>query len=470
MKFKVFTNSAICRVAAFFVAMAFSVTLSNAQVSIEDPVFKSLLLQTGIDENNDGEISESEALLLTEFIAINKPIKSLEGIGFFQNLASLSISYSELEWANLSRNGKLENVSFTTNESLKGIDLPFFGKIKNLRVDECPNISSLSPEYLPHLLELSFVSCTGIKSIDITQNPALEALKASYSGLTDLDYSQNPEIKHLWISDLKLPLPLDLSSLTKLEVLSAGKLGLTSIDLSKNINLVDVWVADNQLEEIDLSNNLQLFQVRVQNNKLKKLELKNHPAIYYVWMHDNQITEFNTTGMPELEAIDCSRNKIVELDFSSNRELRELYCSNNPMIYLNIQNDRVERDLIINDLLLKRVCCDAGDAATVLAAYPDVEIFTEPGSCPDTPISVEGVVSELSLVLAPNPTKGTLHVLGCSPEELKKLTVLDLSGMVLMSIDRPASSISIDALPAATYIVRLSLVGGSVASFKLVKE
>lgn len=438
-------------------------------ITIPDPLFKKLLLETGIDENKDNEISHEEAEKLTRFEAINEEIAHIEGIGFFPNLKTLVLAGTPLEWANLSRNGLVDSVTIRTSKNLQGIDLPYTGKMRYLNISENPKIQAPDISSLSNLRDLSFMGCSEIKHIDVSGNPLLEFFGASDSGLESFDFSKNPKIKELLITGLKLTQPLDLSGMKNLKLLSAGKLGLKDIDLSQNLALIDIWLADNEIEEIDLSKNKRLYQVRVQNNELKKLELKDHPKLYHVWMHDNEIEVFKTEGLPELDGLDCSRNKIKELDLSSNIYFVDLFCEGNPLIYLNVQNDKTQRTLEVKGLPLKRVCCDPSETGHIRSIYPNVELFSEPGTCPGS-VATDSPVAEIGVKLSPNPTNGMLHILGLAPEEVASVSVMTLGGARVLHMERATSSINIATLPAATYIAEIKTAKGSSIKQKVVKQ
>ena len=86
-------------------------------VNIPDANFKAKLLEASpsntiaqstmgqyfkIDVNNDGEIQESEALLVRNLNVSNSNISSLEGITSFLNIIDLNASYNNLTTVNLS--------------------------------------------------------------------------------------------------------------------------------------------------------------------------------------------------------------------------------------------------------------------------------------------------------------------------------------------------------------------------------
>ena len=86
--------------------MKFAITLSmllyvlhtQAQiVNIPDTNFKAMLIGSGVDINNDGEIQELEASLITDLNVTDEYglITDITGIKSFSNLLNLNLSYTQ---------------------------------------------------------------------------------------------------------------------------------------------------------------------------------------------------------------------------------------------------------------------------------------------------------------------------------------------------------------------------------------
>lgn len=353
-------------------------------INVPDPVFKSLLLATGIDSNQDGELTEEEALELTSFAASSKEILSLEGIKYFKNLKELKLLDIKIESASLVSNQLLEKLHITATKTIKSLELPTESVLKELWINDSPNIESIDLSKQTELIDLSLLNCTGTKSLDLKSCKKLEILKAGKSGITELDLSENANINTLWISGISQTGTLDLTALTNLQSLSASNIGLKSLDLSKNVELVEAWLSNNQLEAINLGNNKKLKELYIQGNKLKSLVLDDHPAFERLSVKEDELEAFRSEGLPNLKSIDCTGNQLKELDLSSNTELEKVYCKENQLEYLNIQNEKEQTLIRCKGNPLLRICCDASELNQI---YDEVdssscEIFSEPGSCP----------------------------------------------------------------------------------------
>lgn len=68
----------------------------------------------------------------------------------------------------------------------------------------------------------------------------------------------------------------------------------------------------------------------------------------------------------------------------------------------------------------------------------------------------------------PNPFKETLNIE--KPENIRKITITDFSGIAVKSIDKPSSSIQLSDLKAGVYILTSIMNDGSVKSMKIIKK
>lgn len=414
-------------------------------INVPDPVFKSLLLATGIDSNQDGELTEEEALELTSFAASSKNILSIEGIQHFKNLKELKLVDIKIESASLASNQLLEKLHITATKTIKSIELPSEAVLKELWINDSPNIESIDLSKQSELVDLSLLNCTGTKKLDLKSCKKLQILKAGKSGITDLDLSENVSLKSLWISGINLTGTLDLTTLINLQSLSASNIGLESLDLSKNAELVEAWLSYNQLESVDLANSKKLKELYIQGNKLKSLELNNHPEFERLSVKENELEAFRSEGLPKLKSIDCTSNQLKELDLSSNTELEKVYCKGNQLEYLNIQNEKEQSLIRCKGNPLLRICCDASELDQI---YDEVdssscEIFSDAGSCPGpivpivdvtgielSPSTAELVVDEtLQLTATIAPTNATnQNVIWTSSDE--NIATVSTTGLV----------------------------------------
>jgi len=196
--------------------LLFFVFYTEAQiVEIPDPYFKSYLIESGVDTNNDGEIQVSEAEVVT-FISpyIQDPITSLEGIQSFTSLEHLSVE------KNYGDTSVITEIDLSNNINLEWLNL-----FRN-----------------------------NLESIDLSNNLNLERLNLGGNSLSEIDLSNN----------------LDLISLKLYKMTENGGSGISNLNLSANINLQEVRVGESNLSFLNIQNgnNLNLQDLHTQSNPL----------------------------------------------------------------------------------------------------------------------------------------------------------------------------------------------------------
>ena len=153
-----------------------------------------------------------------------------------------------------------------------------------------------------------------IKTLDVSNEPELTVLDASYSGLTELNIANNP----------------------KLTSLRAYGNELTSVDLTTAPNLVELDLKNNMLAEVDMSNNPLLQKIQLQNNELEAIDVKNMPDLRMLNVQGNYLDALDVTHNQELISLAVSNNMLDELDLSGNAQLMQLFADGNRLPVLNL--------------------------------------------------------------------------------------------------------------------------------------
>lgn len=196
-------------------------------VDIPDDSFKSYLIDSGFDSNNDGEIQISEAEVVT-FISIpTLPIRSLEGIQSFTSLEHLSYS------ANCGATDILTEINLSNNINLKWLDL----------------------------------NGHDIETIDLANNINLEHLDLSFTSLSSIDLANNINLLRLYLVDMT----------------RCGGPGISTLDLSANINLREINVAGRNLSFLNIQNgnNQSLEDLNTNgNSQLTCIQVDNENYVY----------------------------------------------------------------------------------------------------------------------------------------------------------------------------------------------
>lgn len=183
--------------------------LNSQNVIIPDANFKSALISNGINSSMDGEISYSEAEVVTTLALNGSNIDSLDGIEAFINLAYLECS-----------DNNLTHVDFASNPLLIYL-------VCNDNVLSSLNL--LSNSYL----EVLHCNNNLLSVIDLTSNNALRSLSCSGNQLTELDLSNNTAI-----TDLNC----DNNYLTTIDLTNNSALNYLSLINMPSLILVCVWV------------------------------------------------------------------------------------------------------------------------------------------------------------------------------------------------------------------------------------
>ena len=128
-------------------------------------------------------ICYDEQLTAVDFTQ-NKVLKQLYALG---NKLSTITNLTQLEWLALN----------TATLQSNNMDLP---KLAFLSIKQTTPIETVRTTTLPHLKELIISKCTGITRLDLSQNTALNTLRANQTGLTTLDLSAQTKLNRLEIA------------------------------------------------------------------------------------------------------------------------------------------------------------------------------------------------------------------------------------------------------------------------------
>lgn len=207
--------------------------IPEGNVYFPDSNFLQVLIDEGIDTNNDGQISYAEAyevrslyfegdvcLMCEGWCASRLEIESLEGIKAFVNLGRLSFSCTKIEHLNLPNLPKLTAL-FCMNDTLKSLDISKCTALRKLTIgfnqltsidvsnnkdleDFICHDNQLTTIAITDSQALTFLECSSnqLIEIDVTQNPILVHLSCSDNQLTRLDISRNSALTELYVSDM----------------------------------------------------------------------------------------------------------------------------------------------------------------------------------------------------------------------------------------------------------------------------
>ncbi len=274
-------------------------TLAQAQiVDIPDANFKYALINlyvvdnngdgigdNDVDINNDGEIQESEAEIVSGLILPpNYFIYSIEGIESFINLIEIFIETNPLTEIDFSQNINLEKIYCNNNNQLSILD-----------VSQCINLIELECRY------------NIIEEINVSQCINLKELWVFGNNLSNLNVSNNLELEKLSFGDNQIS-NIDVSQNVNLKMLSFDGTNVSTLDVSQNPNLEILFFSLNSINNLDLSQNHNLKDLRVTNSQLTNLNIKNG--------NNNNLIYMLTENNPNLTCI-----QVDDVDYANNQ-----YC------------------------------------------------------------------------------------------------------------------------------------------------
>ncbi|MBR4759459.1 MAG: InlB B-repeat-containing protein [Lachnospiraceae bacterium] len=224
-----------------------------------------------------GKVSQLNAARcpqLTTFKASRTFIENLY-LNECANLNKIAVSprTTDITLLNCSKDTALTTLSLAQH-NMRKLDCSGCTALESLDLSECPEltevtcsrcgIASLNLKNLTKLNKLICAYCPNLKSVNLSDNAALEILTLGgqsdsdiSSAIKELDVSACPQLKTLAVDQLKIE-QLELHQNTKLTHLSCKKCELKTLDLSTNTLLTNLDCRENNLVALDLSKNSNL--------------------------------------------------------------------------------------------------------------------------------------------------------------------------------------------------------------------
>ncbi len=297
---------------------------TNAQnIFFADVNFKSVLLNsyngssnTFIDTDNDNEISQTEALLVSKIDTYYTEINDLTGIEFFINIKSYNSLFYKAPSFNFPTLVNIEEISLANAlsgyVSINDLDLSIYPNLKKITCSINGNVN------LNGLTNIKYIGLAGLfTQIDLTDCINLLELGIT-APLSELNLSNNTKLINLNLSNTEF-LNLDLSACTNLEIVYANKGKMETLNLGEIKYIRYLFVQENKLTSLNTDNLFNLQQFYCNDNNLSYLSIKNDNLIF----GDNSGIDFSKN--PDLTTICCDANEIVyvqnicnTLDYTTN--------------------------------------------------------------------------------------------------------------------------------------------------------
>ncbi len=331
--------------------LLFAWVAHSQEIAFADQNLKNALLSAGtqypiaqdesdsyvtIDQNADGEIQLSEALLIRKLYLDNKEISDLSGLSSFSNLRFLTVAHNPLNGQSLDFSG-LTQLQFLSCEACNAgaVNVSGLSQLNVLQLMQ----NSFSTLDVSGLTNLSDLDCSNnvLTALDVSGSSGLTRLNCSANFIQDLNVQNLTALSELHVEYNQLT-ALDLSGLSSLSYLTAYENDLTNLNLTGAVNLQFLFAYSNQLSSIDLSELAQLKYLDVRFNTLSGIDVSANPILYDLGIDNNQIATLNLTNNTVLHVLSCNGNLLAALDVSNNPALYSLSCSNNYLTSLDISN------------------------------------------------------------------------------------------------------------------------------------
>lgn len=224
------------------------------ETTFPDETFRAYV-QTEIDDDGDGVLSQAERTKIIIDVTSKKEIKSLQGIEYFPNLNVLGCGKTGITSLDISANTRLTSLYCA------------YTKLSALDVSNNPNLSTLQMNY------------TDISELDVSNNPKLKILQCAYTDLSSIDVSNNPNLTELSLDNTNIA-AIDVSKNENLSRIECSGTNITALDLSNNPKIAVVYCNQTNLTYLDVSHLTNLQQLILNGCNLYALHLPNTHASY----------------------------------------------------------------------------------------------------------------------------------------------------------------------------------------------
>jgi len=277
----------------YFLPLLFllSWSLTSQIIAIPDANFKAKLLAANttntiaqgvhganlkIDANNDGEIQQSEALLVYSLNVNNASILSLVGINSFSNLRNLYCGRNQLTSMDISNLSDLKILACGLNQ-LSSLDLT---NNVNLWSLDCSSnqLHSLNLSTIINLQTL-FCETNFLTALDESTLTHLDGLVCNDNQITSLNFSLMPNLINLFCYNNPIA-SLDLSNLVNLVAIDCSGNAITTLDVSNCINLQNLFCDATPVESIFMK-----------NGRSEVLSILNSPNLRYICADEEQLQQ-----------------------------------------------------------------------------------------------------------------------------------------------------------------------------------
>ena len=162
--------------------------------------------------------------------------------------------------------------------------------------------------------------------------------------LNEIKFNKANFLTLLYVPNLKIK-SLDISEIPALYHLDVSNNQLTTIDLSSCSNLTSLGCNNNNLTQLDLSLCSKLTELNCTGNQLTTVDLSSCSNLTFLWCYNNNLTQLDLSSCSKLKHVDCSGNQLTTVDLSSCTKLEVLYCYDNMLTSLKLAPNTPTEDI-----------------------------------------------------------------------------------------------------------------------------
>lgn len=435
--------------------------VANAQiVNIPDANFKARLLEADvtnasakdlsgnyfkIDQNNDGQIQQTEALMVSYLNAGYSNISSLSGIGWFTNMQILYCPGNQLTSLDVSSLINLHVLSCSSNQ------------INELILNDLIYLEQLDCENN----QLATLNVSGLSSIESLYVKSNQLTSMNLNGLSNLKdfYGENNQLVSINLDGLdnleslkcefNLLTELNLNNLSSLKILSCNTNQLSNLNVAGLINLEALICDGNQISSLDISGLINIHTLSCSTNNINAIIFDNHPNLLGVICMYNEIETLDVSGLSNLWNLDCRENQLTTLNIKNGANEAVVEFSGNP----NLQS----------------ICAD-GNQLTFIQNMLDDYGYSNCSVTSNCNLLSESFNENEIFSINPNPAKETLTI-NKQNIEISSISIYNTLGQLVQVIPnaKETKTIDVSQLKSGNYFIKVVSDKGASSS-KFIKE
>lgn len=176
-------------------------------------------------------------------------------------------------------------------------------------------------------------------TIDVRNLTKLILFGVGGNSITSVDVTQNTNLEHFGCNFSKIS-SINVTNNTKLEIFSCGyNTNLTEIDVSQNPNLRFLDFENTPLRTLNLKNNHKIISLDYSNTLISQIDLEEIKNLEYIGVNAFTIKQIDFGKLTKLKSLNCSNILISNLDLSANTALETLWCENCQLPSLDLHHN-----------------------------------------------------------------------------------------------------------------------------------